>query len=132
MKKTFCLVHQQARMRAAQAVAEAPEGYVVTLSEPTRSLEQNSLLWLYLSAFAAQLEWPVNGRMQKLDAESWKDILSAAFQRESARLASGLDGGVVMLGMRTSQMGKRQFAEFVTFIQAVAADRGVVLDEVEA
>ncbi len=132
MKKTFCLVHQQARMRAAQAVAEAPEGYVVTLSEPTRSLEQNSLLWLYLSAFAAQLEWPVNGRMQKLDAESWKDILSAAFQKETARLAHGLDGGVVMLGMRTSQMGKRQFAEFITFIQAVAADRGVVLDEVEA
>jgi hypothetical protein len=132
MKKTFCLVHQQARMNAARAVAEAPQGYVITVAEPTRNLEQNALLWVYLSAFSAQLEWPVNGRMQKLDAESWKDILSAAFQKETARLAHGLDGGVVMLGMRTSQMGRRQFAEFVTFIQAVAADRGVVLDEVEA
>ena len=132
MKKTFCLVHQQARMNAARAVAEAPDGYVVTVAEPNRNLEQNALLWVCLSAFAAQLEWPVNGRMQRLDAESWKDILTAAFQKETARLAHGLDGGVVMLGMRTSQMGKRQFAEFITFVQAVAADRGVVLEEVEA
>ncbi len=36
--------------------------------------------------------------------------------------------GMVMLGRRTSKMGKRQFAEFIEFIQSVAADRGVNLE----
>jgi hypothetical protein len=128
MKKTFRLVHREARQNALAAVSAAPDGYVVTVSEPTRNLEQNALLWVLLTAFADQLEWPVNGRMRKLTAEEFKDILSAAFRKETARLAMGLDGGVVMLGMRTSKMSKREFAEFVEFVQAVAADRGVVLD----
>lgn len=132
MKRTIILAHQTARMRAAQAVAESPEGYVVTISEPTRNLEQNSLLWVILTAFSRQLEWPVNGKFVRLTPDEWKDILSAAYRKESARLAMGLDGGVVMLGMRTSQMGKREFAEFIEFLQAVAADRGVTLDEVTA
>jgi hypothetical protein len=131
-KQTFRLVHLEARKRAAQAVAEAPEGQVVTISEPSRNLEQNALLWVYLTAFSKQLVWPVNGQMVKMDPDSWKEVLSAAYRKESARLAMGLDGGVVMLGMRTSQMGKREFAEFIEFIMSVAADRGVVLDEVKA
>ena len=131
-KQTFRLVHLEARKRAAQAVAEAPEGQVVTISEPSRNLDQNALLWTWLTAFSKQLLWPVNGRMVKMDPESWKTVLSAAYRKESAQLAMGLDGGVVMLGMRTSQMGKREFAEFIEFILSVAADRGVTLEEVKA
>jgi hypothetical protein len=67
-----------------------------------------------------------------MSPEEWKDVLSSAYRKESARLAMGLDGGVVMLGMRTSQMGKREFAEFIEFLQSVAADRDVELDEVPA
>jgi hypothetical protein len=132
MKKTFILAHQTARMRAAQAVAESPDGYSVVISEPTRNSEQNALLWVILTAFSRQLEWPVNGKFVRLTPDEWKDVLSSAYRKESARLAMGLDGGVVMLGMRTSQMGKRQFAEFIEFVQSVAADRGVELDEVTA
>jgi TRAP-type mannitol/chloroaromatic compound transport system permease small subunit len=39
-----------------------------------------------------------------------------------------LFGGMVMLGMRTSQMSRRAFAEFIDFVQSVAADRGVALE----
>lgn len=127
-KRIFHLSHLEARRRAAQCIAEAPEGYVVTVQEPTRNLEQNALLWVYLGAFADQLQWPVNGKMTTMSAEEWKDVLSAAFRRENARLAMGLDGGVVMLGQRTSKFGKREFAEFIEFVQSVAADRGVELD----
>jgi ABC-type Fe3+ transport system substrate-binding protein len=107
------------------AVSEAPAGYVVTIKEPTRNSEQNALLWVLLTAFSAQLVWPVNGQMVKLEPEEWKDILSAAYKREAQRVAMGIDGGVVMLGLRTSKMGKRQFAEFIEFILSVAVDRGV-------
>lgn len=102
---------------------------VVTAQEETRNSAQNALMWTLLQAFSEQLEWPVNGRMVKLEPEEWKDVLSAAYKQETARLAMGLNGGVVMLGLRTSKMGKRQFAEFLDFIQATAALRGVALNE---
>lgn len=125
------MAHAEARRRAIQAVQEAPDGHAVTISEPTRSLEQNSALWRVLQAFADQLQWPVNGKLEWLSAEEWKDILSAAFQRESVRLAAGLDGGMVMLGQRTSKFSKRQFSEFLEFLNATAVERGVELDYLE-
>ena len=133
-KRIFRLAHPEARRRAMSCVAEAPEGYVVTVQEPTRSTDQNAAQWPILEAFAEQLQWPVNGAMVSLSAEEWKDVLTAAFQGETVRLAQGLNGGVVMLGLRTSQMGKRRFSEWLDFLNATATLRGVVVyaDEVEA
>lgn len=130
MKQTFILSHDLARRRAVAAVAEAPAGHVITVAEPTRNLEQNSALWPILQAFSDQLQWPVNGKACTLTPDEWKDVLSAAFKAERVRLAMGLDGGVVMLGLRTSQMGKREFSEFLDFLHSVAVDRGVELETV--
>ena len=126
------LAHAEARRRAHAAIDAAPEGYVVTVKEPLRSLDQNSAQWPILEAFSRQLKWPVNGRMVELEPEEWKDILTAAFKRETARLAMGLDGGVVMLGLRTSKMGKRMFSEYLAFLNATAADRGVDIGDSRA
>lgn len=128
----FVMSHDLARRRAVEAVAQAPAGYVVTVKEPSRSLDQNAALWPLLTEFSEQLLWPVNGRMVKMEPEEWKDVLSAAFRGEQARLASGLDGGVVMLGLRTSKMGKKQFSEFLDFINSAAIDRGLTLDKAAA
>lgn len=123
----FALVHSQARSNAVQAVQEAPQGHVVTIKPPTRSLEQNAAQWPILEAFSRQLEWPVNGKLEKLEPAEWKDILTCAFRQESARLAMGLNGGVVMLGARTSKMSKSEFSDWLEFLNFVAADRGVHL-----
>lgn len=131
MKKVYILAHPEARRRAMAAVAEAPPGYAVTLAEPTRTLEQNAAQWPILQAFAAQIQWPVNGRMCKLTGEEFKDIFTAAFKGETVRLAMGLDGGVVMLGQRTSEFRQNKFSEWIDFLKATAADRGVNLERVE-
>jgi len=128
----FVMSHELARRRAVEAVAQAPAGYVVTVKEPSRSLDQNAALWPLLTEFSEQLLWPVNGRMVKMEPEEWKHVLSAAFRGEQARLAMGLDGGVVMLGLRTSKMGKKQFSEFLDFLHATAADRGINIDRAAA
>lgn len=127
--RRFVLVHAQARDGASKFSQEAPEGTVCVFSEPTRSLEQNAALWPILQAFADQLEWPVNGKMCRITPDEFKDILSAAFKGESVRLAMGLNGGVVMLGQRTSLMSKREFSEFLEFLHSVAVDRGVNVDK---
>ena len=131
-RKVFVLAHDEARRRAVAFVAQAPAGYVVEVKEPTRNLDQNALLWVLLTAFAEQLKWPVNGAMVQLEPEEWKDVLTAAYRNESQRIAMGLNGGMVILGMRTSQLSKREFAEFIEFIHSVAVERGVVFDEVAA
>lgn len=126
-KRVFKLVHAQARRNAREAVENAPDGYCVTVSEPTRSLDQNAAMWPILQAFSDQLQWPVNGAMVWMTPDEWKDVLTAAFERENVRLAMGLDGGVVMLGLRTSKFGVRKMSEFIDFLHATAAARDVDL-----
>ncbi len=100
---------------------------VISIIPETRSQAQNRLMWPLLTCFATQLEWPINGKMTKIDADDFKDILSAAFNGETVRLAMGLNGGVVLLGQRTSKFTKAQFSEWIEFLYATAADRGVKL-----
>lgn len=133
-KRVFFLAHDVARRSAIECVASAPAGYRVEVREPSRSLDQNAAMWPILEAFSEQLEWPVNGVMSQLTPEEWKDLLTAAFRQEQPRLALGINGGMVMLGQRTSKFGKKEFSEFLEFLHAMAADRGVIVypDEVAA
>ena len=124
-KKYFRLVHAQARKLAAEFCLSAPEGWVVTVAEPTRNLAQNSAQWPILQDFSDQLLWPVNGVMSKLSPEEWKDIMSSAFRLEQPRVAAGLNGGMVMLGQRTSKFSKKEFSDWLEFLHATAADRGI-------
>ena len=131
--KTFRLVHAEARKRAQEAVQTAPEGYMVILDEPTRTLEQNAALWPVLDAFSEQKVWPVNGRECRLTPEEWKDVLTASFKAEQMRMAPLIGApGLVMLGLRTSKMGKSKFSDFLDYCHSVAADLGVGLFSEEA
>lgn len=57
MKQTYRLVHRQARERALDAVSTAPDGMVVTISEPTRNLEINAALHAKLTEISRSREW---------------------------------------------------------------------------
>ena len=59
-KRTFFLVHTEARQRAAECVKTAPDGYSVTVQPPKRTNAQNAAMWPILEAFSAQLQWPVS------------------------------------------------------------------------
>lgn len=108
-------------------VLQGGHAYLLTLHAEDRTAAQNRLMWPILTAFSQQLLWPVNGRMERLAPDEWKDLLTAAFRGESVRLAMGLSGGVVMLGARTSKFSKAEFSEWIEFLYATAADREVVL-----
>lgn len=100
----------------------------VSIGEPRRSLEQNDLLWAMLTEVSKQLEWPVDGKMQKLCPEDWKHILSAGLKREQ-KVAQGIDGGFVILGQRTSKMTKREMSDLIELIAAFGAEHGVLFSE---
>ncbi len=121
MKLTFTLAPapHPARQNAAKAVLEAPEGHIVTIQEPTRNLVQNSRLWASLSEVSRQVDWHGN----KLTPEEWKDVFTAALKRQ--KVVPGIDGGFVVIGARTSKMGKREFSELLEVIYAFGAQHGV-------
>lgn len=109
------------------AVLQADHTWVLKIIPETRTMAQNRLMWPILQEFSKQLDWPVDGRMCKMEPEEWKDVLTAAFKGESMRLASGLNGGVVLLGQRTSKFTKAEFVQWIEFLYATAADRDVKL-----
>jgi len=126
-KRIWKLTGEVAKKAACREILAAPEGHVVTLAEPNRTLDQNAAQWPYLEAFAQQLEWPVNGVMTRITSDDWKDILTCAYRNESPRVAMGINGGMVLLGQRTSKFSKKDFAEWMEFLVATAVDRGVTV-----
>ena len=118
----FRLVHAEARKRAASAIMDAPDGYIVRIAEPTRTLESNALLWVLLGEVSKQVEWYGS----KLTAEEWKDVFSASLKKQ--KVVPALDGGFVVCGQRTSKMTKSEFSDLIELIQAFSSERGVNFD----
>ena len=91
----------------------------VEVRQEKRSDPQNRLMWSCLGDLARQVEW----HGQKLDAEAWKDMCTAALKRQ--RVVPGIDGGFVVLGQRTSQMTKAEMTELIDFVHAFGDQRSV-------
>ncbi|MBQ1784652.1 MAG: recombination protein NinB [Gammaproteobacteria bacterium] len=108
---------------AARAMAKAGS-FELVLRLPTRLAVQNRKMWPMLRDIADQLHWPVNGKLQRMKPEDWKDVLTAAFKQET-RIAEGVNGGHVFLGLRTKEMSRKTFAEWIEFLHWFGTDRGV-------
>lgn len=90
----------------------------------SRTQEQNSKMWPLLTDISKQVEW--FGRKHSND--DWKDIITGSFRK--GQFVPNLDGtGFVVLGMRTSKMGKREFSALIEYIYAFGADKGVKWSE---
>lgn len=131
MRKVFHLSHSLARQSACDAVMSAPENFRVEIRERTRTLDQNALMWELLTTLSTGLKWPVNGKIETLTPEEWKDILSASLDQEN-RIAQGIRGGFVMIGKRTSKMTVRQMTDLIELIYAFGAEHGITFDKVAA
>lgn len=119
-RKMYRLVHATARAMARAHVEAAPSGFIVEIKPPTRSLEQNALLWSRLCQLSEQVKW--DG--ETLSATEWKDLLSACLRKQ--KVVRGIEGGLVFLGARTSQMSVGEMNDLLTLIEAFSAERGVV------
>ncbi len=103
----------------------APEGQVVTFSEPTRNSEQNALLHACLTDIAKQVDW--HGK--RLSVDIWKRLCTAAWLREegeSPEMIPALDGkGFDVIFERTSTLSVKQCASLCTWVQAFGDEKGV-------
>ena len=106
-------------------VAKAPPGTQICFKKPCRSLEQNSLMWARLADIARQVDW----YGEKLSSEDWKDIFTASLRK--CKVVPGLDGGFVVLGLRTSSMSNKEMTQLLELIAAFGAEKGVKFREEE-
>ena len=123
-KRTLTITGEVARKAICNHVMNADEGYIVTIAEPSRNLEQNAKMWAMLADVSEQTDWHGN----KLNPEEWKDLLSAGLVQ--SKVVPNMTGnGFVILGQRTSKLSKSQFAALIELITAFAVERGVIFGD---
>lgn len=121
--KTFILANDLVRKNAQEAIKMAPQGYFVTIKQPTRSLMQNNRLWALLTDISRQVDW--YGR--KLLPQEWKDVFTAAMKKQD--VVPGIEGGFVVLGRSTSNMTKAEMNDLQEIISAFGAQHDVKWSE---
>ena len=78
-------------------------------------------MWPVLEEISAQVEWCG----AKLSEEEWKDVFTATLKGQKS--VPNLDRtGFIILGQRTSKMGKKEFSDLLELANAFAAQHGVV------
>lgn len=143
MKQTFVLqpAPHPSRRRCMAAIAEAPDGYCVTIREPGKSRDQEAKYHAMLGDLAAQ--WTLHGR--KWDLESMKRLCVDQFQRDTkddpdlkdewsefdkVQMVPSIDGsGVVLLGVQTRKFSRKLAGAFVEWLYALGAEVGVEWSE---
>jgi hypothetical protein len=109
-----------ARDKALRLVGGAPQGWVITIAEPRRTLDQNALLWALLTDVSTAKP---QGRFHT--PEIWKDIFLDAIGIKADWVPS-LDGStVVNTARRSSKLSKSQMSELIECIYAYGAEHGV-------
>ena len=125
-KVTIKLAGPEQRLRAAQAIHRAPDDWVVTIAPPTRTLDQNAKMHAMIADVMQQVDTD-----RKWTADEWKDRFLHALGKEMNFLPD-LDGrDFFPRGYRSSQLGKRDFADLVEIIYAFGAQHNVKWSEPE-
>jgi hypothetical protein len=112
------------RMRAQDWIKSAPLGTRLEFKAAKRSVPQNDMMWSLLTEVATQVEW----HGSKYKANEWKLIFLHALGKET-RFAPSIHGGVVSLGVSSSDLSKEEMSDMLELIQAFGAEHGVKFNE---
>lgn len=112
------------RKNTYRVIDAAPNGSVVTVKPPRRTIDQNARMWALLSEIS--LAKP-EGRI--LTPDVWKSIFMHALDH-AQRFEMALDGqGMVPVGFRTSKLSKEQMGDLMNMIEEYGARHGVQFRE---
>lgn len=123
-KQRYWLSSDVVRDKVCWQVRSAPQGWIVEIRPPARSLEQNAHLWSVLTEISEQVDW----YGQKLSKEDWKDVLTVSLRK--SRVVPGIDpGSYVVTGLHTSKMTVKELSALLELAYAFGAEHGVVFKE---
>lgn len=119
-KVTVKLTDEARRRRAIHYIMNAPEGYVVTIGEATRTGDQNALMWALLNDVARAKP---DGRDMR--SEAWKACFMDAIGQKP-KMVQNLDGdSIVCLGYKSSALSKTEFSDLLECIMEYGARKDI-------
>lgn len=122
-RQVFTLHTPEQRLKVARMVAELPKYSRIEIKGPARTIDQNSKLWAMLTDLEAQAEW----YGKKRSTYDWKDLMTAAVKVAAGLEAvPGLEGGLMILGLHTSDMEVEEMADVITYMLKWGDEHGVV------
>jgi NinB protein len=119
MAYTVVLGSASSRMLAKVMIDRAPEGYVLTLKQPARTMSQNDFMWSLLTDLSVQKPMGI-----RKTPEGWKCLVMHACGHKS-QFEIGLDGEPFPVGFRSSKLTKKQMADLITFIIQYGDENGI-------
>jgi hypothetical protein len=117
------LTGQRQREHACAEIMRAPDGWVVRVSEPTRTLDQSARMWAMLGDLSKQRPMGIVET-----ADGWKLLAMNAAGHE-CQFMQGLDGRPFPVGFRSSRLTVRQMTDLIDWLFAFGAEQGVVWSE---
>lgn len=128
-KKTFWLISPTVRANALHELAAAPDNYIVTIDEPTRTTPQNKMFHAICGDIAKSgLKFAGKPRSAKV----WKVLLisaHAAATDEGNEVVPGLEGEFVNIRESSALMSVRRAASLITYTLAFCDTNGIPLTE---
>lgn len=116
----YVLAHDQARQRAQQAVKDAPDGYVVKITEPTRNLEQSAKFHAVCSdcskhiLFAGSMRTPAQWKMLLISGHS-------IATKHGSEMCPGIEGEWLNLRESSASMSKERMSSLIEYATAFYA-----------
>jgi hypothetical protein len=141
-KKIVYLKGDLQRRTAHELIEQVPEGWVMRLSAPAKSRDQEEKYHAMIGDIAKHCTF----MGEKLGTEDWKRLLVDAFVRVmredakangepdpfkgSGRVLPSLDGsGIVQLGIQTRRFNKKLASEFIEYLYHYGCDNLVPWSE---
>jgi len=121
------LVFDNIRQQCARWCKTAPQGTMVTFTEPKRTTDQNSRMWAMLTDISRQVEW----HGQKYSTDDWKILFIEALGHELRMAPSLFDSGYVNLGRSSSRLSKAEMSDLIELMFKFGATHGVEFNEPE-
>lgn len=128
-KKAFVLINPHVRDNAMNAIFDAPDGYLVTIAEPTRTNDQNAMFHA-ICGDIAKSGHKFAGKPRS--AKVWKVLLisaHAAATEEGNEVVPGLEGEFVNIRESSALMSVRRAASLITYTLAFCDTNGIPLTE---
>ena len=125
-KQMYRILSDPHRQRATQAVLDAPQGWVVTIQEPTRSLDQSARLHACFNTIAKSgMKWAD----RQLTADQWKVLLisgHAVATGIGADIVKGIEDEVVNIRESSAAMGVRRMSSLLEYVQSWMAQNDII------
>ena len=130
MKQVFKLISQGTKLHVCRQVMQSEFGKVVTIADPTRTLEANAKLHAMLSDISRQQTYMGKSR----SVEFWKGLFVSGWQiatGQKAEIVPGLEGEFINIRESTATMSGKRIHSLIEYIEAWGAMNGVMFSAAE-